>query len=170
MILDSSIMEYHTSFMTKYKSDFSNILRADNRLTGLHFMEYDKMYPVSIPKGVDLASVNDEVLLCSLMREKHFRFPPSGISTSERHIHGIHASMYNRPPLSTLTTKDRAADFPSWQIEPEDSGAARYFDIRYSEPVVEFTKCIDDKQIKLRSMIQILDMFAYYKLHEGVRV
>ena len=166
-LLDTSIIEWHTSFMRKYHSDFSNVMRNNNQLTGLHFMEYEKMYPVKIPVDVDLARMNDEVLLCRLMREKHCIFPPLGIPLSERKIHGLHISLFNRPPLPTLTTNDRLADYPSWGIEPEYSGVERYFDVRYSEPVMKFTECIRDNQVKLRQVIQFTDMFAYYVFTHG---
>ena len=151
--------------MKKYGSDFSNVLRNDKQLTGLHFMEYRKMYPVNVPQGVDLLNTNDEVLLCRLMREKQYSFPPSEVPLSERKTHGMHISLFNRPPLQTLTTQDRLTDYPAWSIEPD---AQRYFAIRYSDQVVKFTQCIDDRQIKLRQVMQFADMFAYYSLHEKI--
>lgn len=163
LLLERNIADYHVEFMKRYNSDFSNVLRNQNQLTGLHFMEYEKMYPVKIPKGADLAGMNDEVLLCSMMREKQMKFPPLGIPLSERKTHGMHVSMFSRPPLRTLTTKDRYIDYPAWTIRPD---ASRYFEVRYSPQVTEFTSCIDEKQMKLRRVIQTADMFAYYRMHE----
>ena len=163
LLLERNIEDYHIEFMKKYDSDFSNVLRNENQLTGLHFMEYEKMYPVKIPRGADLLSMNDEVLLCSMMREKQCKFPPLGIPLSERKTHGMHISMLSRPPLRTLTTHDRQVNFPAWTISPN---AAKYLEIRYSTPVVEFMQCISENQIKLRQVIQTADMFAYYRLKE----
>ena len=162
MLLESGIAEYGLSFMKKHNADFFNILRNDHQLTGLHFMEYSKMYPVRIPRNVNLASLNDEVLLCSLMREKNCKFPPLGLSGSERRIFGAHISMFSRPPLQSLTTRDRKTSFPAWDLP---SGAEKYCEVRYSGPVVEFTGCIKETQVELRRVIQMADMFAYYTMN-----
>ena len=166
LLLESDIREHHTAFMKKYNSDFSNILRNERQLTGLHFIEHKKMYPVKIPYGTDLYRTNDEVLLCSIMREKQLRFPPLGIPMSERKIHGLHVSLFNRPLLPTLTTKDRMANYPAWDLQPDPE---RYFEVRYSEPVTQFTKCINDTQIELRRIIQMADILCYYKLNEVLK-
>ena len=168
MILDSDIVQHHIQFMKNYNSDFSNILRNERQLTGLHFIEYEKMYPVKIPDKIDLYRTNDEVLLCSLMREKNYSFPPLGLPLSERKTHGLHCSFFSRPPLSSLTTEDKSVKYPAWTIEPQPykAGAEKYFEIRYSTPVVNFTECIHERQVELRRIIQIMDMFAYYKLHK----
>lgn len=92
-LLDSDILQYHLFFMEKHKSDFSNVLRNENQLTGLHFIKYDNMYPVCPPPGVDLKKINDEVLLCRIMREKNLKFPVNA-TFEERKIHGVHVSFF----------------------------------------------------------------------------
>ena len=71
----------------------------------------------------------------------------------------------NRPPLLSLTTKDNDTDFQSWTLNPDPE---RYFEVRYSAPVIEFTQCIETMQLHLRQVIQVMDMYAYYRLHEKV--
>lgn len=162
LLAEKNIVDYHTQFMRKYNCDFSNVLRNEHQLTGLHFMEYAKMYPLSIPKGTDLLNTNDEVLLCRLMREKQCRFPPLGLPLCERKTHGLHASL-SRPLLATLTTKDQTIDFPAWSLNPNPES---YFDVRYSPQVTEFMKCIEPLQLELRRVVQTADIYAYYMLHE----
>lgn len=157
-LLDENILDYHLDFMQRRQSDFSNVLRNDHQLTGLHFIAWKKMYPVAAPKDLDLEHLNDEVLLCRLMREKNLRFPV-GAEMSERKIHGVHLSYFSRPPLKTLTTYDKAVDFPTWG-PPEY--VEKYLRVRYSEPVKNFTDCIDPYQIELRRLIQIADMWAFF--------
>ena len=66
IFLLEDILPYWLKFMTKHQSDFGNVLRNPNQLTGLQII---------IPPNTDLARTNDEVLLCRLMREKNLRFP-----------------------------------------------------------------------------------------------
>lgn len=157
-LLDENILNYHLDFMERHQSDFSNVLRNENQLTGLHCIAYDKMYPVTAPNDVNLAQWNDECLLCLLMRRKNLRFPVKA-NLSERKVHGLHISYYSRPPLRTLTTYDRSVEFPTWGAREY---VEKYLSVRYSEPVKNFTECIDFRQVELRRLIQLVDMWAFF--------
>ena len=161
IFLTEDVLSYWLKFMEKHQCDFGNVLRNERQLTGLHFVPYDKMYPVVIPPDANLRT-GDEVLLCRLMREKNLRFPVSA-ERRERKIHGVHVSYYSRPPLPSMTTFDKPARYPSW-----GGDVKKYLEIRYSEPVIKFTECIGTRQIELRRIIQFTDMWAWFlKEHPG---
>lgn len=156
-ILDENLLSYHLDFMKRHNSDFSNCMRNPNQLTGLHFIEYDKMYPVTVPQ-FNLQTLNDEVLLCMIMKEKGLRFPIDA-TADERKIHGVHISLFSRPPLETLTTFDEKAKFPVWgPVEAVE----KYLQVRYSKPVKEFMNCIRENQVTLRRVVQFADMWAFF--------
>ena len=158
IFLMEDVLDYQLKFMAKHQSDFGNVLRNPNQLTGLHFIPYEKMYPVKVPPNTDLLRTNDEVLLCRLMREKNLRFPVSA-KVEERKLHGLHISFFSRPPLMSATTFDEPFDFPTWGPR---AAVEKYLSIRYTEPVKNFTKCIQRNQVELRRLIQIVDMWAFF--------
>lgn len=158
IFLLEDVLDYQLNFMARHQSDFGNVLRNPNQLTGLHFIPYDKMYPVKIPPNTDLLRTNDEVLLYQIMREKNLRFPGSA-KLEERKLHGVHISFFSRPPLMSATTFDKPFDFPAWGPR---AAVKKYLDVRYTEPVKNFTKCIQRNQIELRRLIQIVDMWAFF--------
>ena len=161
IFLLEDVLDYQLNFMAKHQSDFGNVLRNDHQFTGLHFIPYEKMYPVKIPNNTDLSRTNDEVLLCRLMREKNLRFPINA-TFEERKVHGVHISWFSRPPLMSVTTFDKPTDFPSWG--PRES-VEKYLDVRYTEPIKNFIDCIHTTQIKLRRLIQFVDMWAFFLKH-----
>ena len=158
IFLLEDVLDYQLNFMAKHQSDFGNVLRNPNQLTGLHFIPYEKMYPVKVPPNTDLARTNDEVLLCQLMREKNLRFPVKA-AFEERKLHGVHISFYSRPPLQSKTTFDKPVDFPTWG--PRE-GVEKYLKVRYAEPIKNFTKHIHSHQVELRRLIQFADMWAFF--------
>ena len=157
-LLDENILDYHLDFMQRHQSDFSNVLRNANQLTGLHFIPYDKMYPVDIPRDLDLMNFNDEMLLCRLMREKNLRFPVNA-TMPERKVHGVHISYFSRLPLTSMTTFDETVDCPSWG--PREA-VEKYLRVRYTEPVKNFMEYLYPYQVELRRLIQIVDMWAIF--------
>lgn len=158
IFLLEDILDYQLNFMTKHQSDFGNVLRNDYQLTGLHFIPYDKMYPIKVPSNIDLLRTNDEVLLCHLMREKNLRFPVKA-TFNERKIHGVHISFFSRPPLISMTTLDKSVYFPSWG--PRDF-VEKYLNVRYTAPIKNFIEHIHPYQIDLRRLIQFVDMWAFF--------
>ena len=157
LILDDDILEYWLEFMKRHKCDFGNVMRYEGRLTGLHFIEFEKMYPVKSAFKNDVKRMNDEMFLFSLMEEKGLKFPMDAV-LQERKTHGLHVSV-SRPPLATLTTHDDVVPFPSWG---PGSSMQQYLDIRYCKPMTEFMKIINERQVSLRKLIQIIDMTALY--------
>lgn len=168
IFLMEDVLDYWLNFMEKHQCDFGNILRpnAPDHLTGLHFIPYDKMYPVIILKEEDLLRIGDEILLCQFMKAKNLRFPVNAMG-GERKIHGLHISYFSRPPLPSMTTFDKPAiGFPSWNTL--DKYLEKYLEIRYTKPIIKFTECLDKKQVELRRLIQIIDMWAFFlKEHPG---
>lgn len=158
IFLLENILDYQLNFMKKHQSDFGNVLRNDHQLTGLHFIPYDKMYPIKIPRNVDLSRINDEVLLCQLMREKNLRFPVNA-TFEERKVHGVHISFFSRPPLNSMTTFDKLIDFPCWGSY---EAVEKYLGVRYTKPIKNFIEHIHPLQISLRRLIQFVDMWAFF--------
>ena len=78
--------------MIKRKSSYSNIVRRNynpKRLTGLHFFEYKKHYPIPQLKDYD---INDEELLYNLLKVKGIQID---YNTTYRPVFGIHVSPHS---------------------------------------------------------------------------
>lgn len=170
IMITQDIATTHIKNIIKNDLDYSNIKRKGrSALSGLHFIEYDKMYPIRIPKRVNLKIVQDETLLYILMKERGYKIPDENIHTF-RPLLGIHFSFWSRPPLPTLTTKDKIViEYPSWfnnttnNINEESFlNVVRYLQIRYSEPIVAFTNMINPMHIELRKIIQYMDISCEY--------
>lgn len=163
------ILEPHLDNIRKNGLDFSNIKRkGQERLSGLHFIAYDKMYPVGIPEHVNLKYINDEILLYKMMQAKGYKIPDENENTF-RPLLGLHASYYSRPPLPSLTTADEdVACFPSWFVNTEGRKdadyAGDYLRQRYCPEIQEFMKNISPFDVELRKIIQFVDIVCrYYK-------
>ena len=163
------ILEPHLDNICKNGLDFSNIKRkGQERLSGLHFIAYDKMYPVVIPEHVNLKYVNDEILLYRMMQAKGYKIPDENENTF-RPLLGLHASYYSRPPLPSLTTEDEDVDcFPSWFVNTEGRKdadyAGDYLRQRYCPEIREFMQNISPFDVELRKIIQFVDIVCrYYK-------
>lgn len=168
LILEEEVLNIHRAAIRSTKLNFSNVRRkGENKITGLHFMEYDKYYPIVIPCNVDLITCNDESLLFLLMLEKGYSIPEVS-DLKYRPVHGLHISLFSRPPLPTLTTQDRISDTPSWFGQSEDTSifVEKYLSIRHTQPVIQFMSSIRDEDIVLRRTIQFIDMFCYYTHRE----
>lgn len=165
ILILENILASHLDNIAKHNLDFSNICRPGTRkLSGLHFIEYDKMYPVKIPFGINLHKKNDEDLLYLLMKNKGLRIPDEQKCTY-RPTHGLHVSYFSRPPLPTLTTLDNKAAYPAWYSYNDNDSlgvAEKYIELRYSEPVKEFMAQIREQDINLRRIIQFVDISADY--------
>lgn len=120
ILLQEDVLDYWLQFMEKHLCDFGNCLRNEKQLTGLHFIPYDKMYPVVIPPNIDLLRTNDEMLLYRMLKEKNLRFPINA-NMLERRTNGAHISYFSRPPLASMTTFDKYGSFPAW-----DGDAKKY--------------------------------------------
>ena len=78
--------------MIKRNSSYSNIVRPNynpKRLTGLHFFEYKKHYPLPQLKEYN---INDEELLYNLVKAKGIRID---YNTTYRPLFGIHISPHS---------------------------------------------------------------------------
>jgi hypothetical protein len=173
IMITEPVLNVHLEHIAKYDLDFSNIKRVGReRLTGLHFIEFEKMYPARLPLFSTLVQkFSDEELLMILMRRKGYKIPDEKAEENRfRPEHGVHASWFNRAPLPTLTTRDEVGKRPpcwvSCLIPPPPSRgvkyAAQYLDIRYSYPVLDFMRHIHERDIALRRLIQVVDMVCDY--------
>ena len=165
-----NILRPHLKNIKDNNLDFSNIKRKNEFvLSGLHFIKYDKMYPVKIPSDVNLETERDESVLYKMMLTKGYKIPDENKHTF-RPLLGLHASYYSRPPLPTLTTKDCIVkNFPSWftNTDPKskDKGkkyAKQYLKLRYSKPIKKFMQHIKYSDIELRKIIQNIDIVCWY--------
>ncbi len=166
LIVLDNICSLHLPNIEKYKLDYSNIKRKGlEKLSGLHFIEYKKMYPI-IFKNINVVKDNDENILYKLMLNKNYKIPSTEDCTY-RPLCGIHISYFSRPLLKTLTTKDTETSFPSWcdncngeKISVDD--IKQYLKYRYSNNIQDFYSQIKETDVELRKIIQIIDLFVYY--------
>jgi hypothetical protein len=168
LILEQNILNIHLAFINDTRQAYSNVRRKGmKKLTGLHFIEYDKYYPVCIPQDINLETCNDEELLFLLMLNKGYKTTDI-TDLKYRPTHGIHISFFSRPPLPTLTTQDRMSTTPSWFGQSIDSlfFVKRYMQLRYIQQVEAFMSVIKDEDIALRRLIQLIDIYCYYIQNE----
>lgn len=169
VVVLEEVAKQHINNIEKFGLDYSNIKRTGkDKLSGLHFIKYDKMYPVKLPLFVNYRNINDERLLYKLMLNKGYKIPDEKKCTF-RPIHGIHFSFFSRPPLSTLTTQDEvvADKFPSCFDVTAKCWVEKYLDTRYLDIVIDFMQTISPKHKELRKIVQYLDMSCFYILNKG---
>lgn len=78
--------------MIKRNSCYSNMVRKNynpKHLTGLHFFEYDKHYPIPPQKNYN---INDEELLFNIVQSKGIKID---YNTTFRPLYGIHISPHS---------------------------------------------------------------------------
>ena len=119
--IDILIMEdlksKHTSIIKSHKVPFSNKIRNPDedykRLTGLHFISKDAMYPLPNLNGIDLTSENDEHVLYNIMEAKGLMVPND---FKERPECGIHLSTSRDPIGSYHLLGNGEIDFRSSSV------------------------------------------------------
>ncbi|GGC74461.1 hypothetical protein [Chelatococcus reniformis] len=132
-----AIAPRHIAIMERENIRYSNEVRSSfqtlglNKMTGLHFSEYDFYYPVAIPDDIDLPSLkwnSDEDLLYQIVSA---RTEPR-VGSIGRPVHGFHMSHhgwpYNQWGVRNQTYRTRYATFcgtPTW-LEMRE-----FFDPRY---------------------------------------
>ena len=174
ILITEEVASQHLANIEKHHLDFSNVVRKGRkRLTGLHFIAYDKMYPLPSLRGINLGKCNDEDLLYRIIQRKGLKMP--GPEAAFRPIHGLHISLYSSTPFETMTTKDKIVDFPCWFPSLQSNHNLsridcvkeinKYYQIRYSEPVKKFFSVLKPKNTEIRRIIQITDACAYYYLN-----
>lgn len=89
--LDKNITQQHIDNIKLNSLNYSNIVRPkSNRLTGLHFTEFDKYYPINDYSHLSHYFPHDENFLYGLMEERHGE-PNKEVTW--RPVHGIHVSL-----------------------------------------------------------------------------
>ena len=98
------IADAHLAKMAATGLPYSNIQRHRNRLTGLHFSEWDAYYPPPPVRGTTNVS-QDEVILCELVEDRGHPLPDP--TERFRPTHGFHLSL-NREPAKGWAMKSLA--------------------------------------------------------------
>lgn len=172
IFITEEVTTQHLENIRKNDLDFSNaVRRGKKRLTGLHFIEYEKMYPLPSLFGLNLAKKNDEEVLYELMRRKGYRMPPEDLTF--RPAHGLHISMYSSAPFEYLQEREDKIDFPAWfmsidsrhNLGDQDMAADvdKYFKIRKMSEFKAFLNILNRKEdVEMRRILQIADACAYY--------
>jgi FkbM family methyltransferase len=93
--LDRYLFRKHLQHIQRTGLPFSNMIRADGvSLTGLHFTSHGALYPLPDCSDLPLSTMNDEVLLRTVVERRTGQFTIPG--KPFRPVHGIHISP-NRP-------------------------------------------------------------------------
>jgi hypothetical protein len=173
ILMTDEILQPHLKNINDNNLDFSNIKRKGLlNLSGLHFIEYEKMFPILLDSNIDLNRKNDEELLYILMQNKGLKIPCENTDVF-RPLMGIHASYYSRPSLPFLTTNDKLrAKIPSWFCNVSEQGdvivdisyAEKFMKIRYEKEAISFMSHIEETDIDLRRIIQFIDISCDYIL------
>lgn len=125
LLILENITETHEKIIKEHKLEFSNIVRKPivgnkPRLSGLHFCEFDKMYPLPQIEDLDLHTLNDEHVLFKIMERKGFEVPKSFNLRPEC---GVHVSL-SRVPLGNYShTKSQVISYgknPRWALNGYD--------------------------------------------------
>ena len=172
IFITEEITSQHLANIEKYGLDFSNVVRTGKRrLTGLHFIEYDKMYPLPSLRGLNIKKKNDEEVLYEMMDRKGYKMPPP--EAQFRPAHGLHISMYSSAPFEFVEGPDKVIDFPAWFMginSKHNMGhqnmavdVDKYFELRKRPEFVEFVSGLVRKEdADMRRILQITDACAYY--------
>lgn len=165
IMLTQPILAAHLENMRINNLDFSNIKRkGEDALSGLHFIEYDKMYPARPPFFANLRKMDDESLLFQLMRARGYNIPDENVTF--RPLHGVHASWFSRAPLPTRTTGDDLVAYPCWASTTDNNidttYSGEYLLMRHSAGIRDFMQNIRENDVELRKIIQCIDMFCNY--------
>lgn len=118
LILEGGITDTHIANAKALGLPYSNILRpGGDRLSGLHFTEWDAYYPVDpLPVSMMRNFVGDETLLRLFVERRGLAMPTGTF----RPLHGIHMSP-NR------TTIIRTPGTLSWGVGPAEWAAYQAF-------------------------------------------
>ena len=100
LLVFDDVVSVHMGLISEHDLPFSNMIRPKSikdgkpRLTGLHFCEYNKYYPISDLDFDTLNTQNDEHILYLLMKNKGYMVPKK---FSQRPECGMHISMSRTP-------------------------------------------------------------------------
>ena len=108
LILESNLVETHTAIMKEKRSYFSNRMRGEKKLTGVHFVRTNPWYEQTKATR-DSNKLNDEEALYNIVNCTYG--DPRQFTSDLRPIHGFHLSM-NRPAVAP-------AGVASWKTGPE---------------------------------------------------
>lgn len=172
IFITEEITSQHLKNITDHSLEFSNTVRkGKKRLTGLHFIEYNKMYPLPSLLGLHLSKKNDEEVLYKLMDRKGYKMPSEDLTF--RPMHGLHVSLYSSTPFEFMEGPEKVIDFPAWLMNVDSphnpsrqdmlADVDRYFELRDTPEFVAFVDLLTRKEdVDMRRIIQITDACAYY--------
>jgi len=125
LLILENITSVHEQIIQDNNLEFSNIVRqpivhGKPRLSGLHFCEFKKMFPLPNIDDLDLLSLNDEHVLFEIMARKGYTIPHSFKLRPEC---GVHVSL-SRSPLGNYShTKAKTIKYgknPRWSLNGYD--------------------------------------------------
>ena len=136
--------------LKRRKTKYSNIIRMNSqKLTGLHFIEYDSYYPIDSLDYLNNTNINDEILLYNIMKNKKIKLDNV---TQYRPVFGIHLSP-NRKYVSSY------GPIVGWGADNYKFQWIEYIksrDFKYIYPLLDQT--IKDKIKKLNEFYAINKM------------
>ncbi|WP_018984658.1 hypothetical protein [Salinimonas chungwhensis] len=118
ILVFENVFSIHKNLIEDFDLPFSNVIRPQSvlsgrpRLTGLHFCEYKKYYPLAGLDSLDYNSENDEHILYLIMKKKGLMVPGN---FSIRPECGVHISL-SRSPLGNCTGAQHKKKFSMGNI------------------------------------------------------
>lgn len=163
ILIFEDVAKIHIEKITQLKLPFSNIIRDPSaekpRLTGLHFAEMDKQYPLADVSDLDLSKENDEHILFEMMRRKGLHVPESYRFRPEC---GIHVSL-NRDPIGRSTGPGNL----NFQTEGLDWGGKKYLpNLKNLLSKADNLEIIQSTSIEFRSILLTLEAMNEGALHD----
>ncbi|MCK0770241.1 hypothetical protein [Chromohalobacter canadensis] len=153
MIMDD-IKSKHLDLIKEHKIPFSNIIRnpedSKKRLTGLHFSEYNKLYPLPDLSDLDLLRNNDEHLLYLIVSRKGYMVPAD---FRERPELGVHMSLSRDPLGRTSGPKQQTYQRKSigW------GGSGYYQEFQETITASDFKVLEDHLDVRFKLFVLILE-------------
>lgn len=136
MIMERDIRKIHADHMARMDLPYSNSVRPNTtRMSGVHFSPWENLYPLPDISDLDLAKMNDEMVLFEIIRRKGLKILPDHWF---RPIHGIHISP-NRAPK---TSRQNGREIPGWGIE---SFAQAYRQLCATPEFASLRACLSDR-------------------------
>lgn len=163
LLIFEDIKQVHLNLIDKYELPFSNIIRKQKlkKLTGLHFCEYNKYYPLPDLSDVDLKMTNDEHVLYLIMKRNGYMVPDS---FSIRPLCGIHMSL-SRDIVGRYWLNDKIDLFSKDAIGWDE---IQIYKIPYMKSLCneKYFNLIKHLDISYRYLSLLLESFIKNKLEE----
>lgn len=169
LLVFDDVVSVHENLISEYSLPFSNMIRPKSikdgkpRLTGLHFCEYNKYYPVSNLDFDTLNTQNDEHILYLLMKSKGYMVPKK---FSQRPECGMHISMSRTAFGSCSGAKDRFKFDMNVALGWSLNDYQNVYSAQVNEPAYQSLRPLLDRRYKLlESIIEFVIAKDLHGLH-----